>query len=81
MDDVPTEEVLLVEGTDELHVISRLLERHGVARSFQIQPKGGFSELHASIYNELNARDAAFWGSWPTRMITSTNAGSLFRIS
>ena len=55
MDNLPKERVLLVEGNDELHVITKLLERHGFPKSFDIEPKGGFSELHASIYNEINA--------------------------
>ena len=62
MDDLPTAELLLVEGTDELHVITKLLERHDVPQSFQIQPKGGFAELHASIYNELNAPGRRVFG-------------------
>ena len=52
--DTPKEAVLLVEGTDELHVITKLLERHRMPAPFEIRPKGGFSELHASIFNELN---------------------------
>ena len=51
----PKERVLLVEGNDELHVIRKLLERHGLPPSFDIEPKGGFTELRASIYNEINA--------------------------
>ena len=55
MDDLPKQRVLLVEGTDDLHVITRLLDRHKVPKPFEIQPKGGFEELRASIYNEVNA--------------------------
>ena len=40
---------------DELHVVSELLDRHHLQRSFETAPKGGFDELHRSIYNEVNA--------------------------
>lgn len=52
---VPAPQLLVVEGNDERHVIENLLQRHGLTQSFTIDPKGGFSELHQSIYNEVNA--------------------------
>ena len=55
MNNPAAEQVLLVEGNDDLHVITKLLERHGIQVSFQIVPKGGFEELNRSIYNEINA--------------------------
>ena len=55
METTPSPELLLVEGHDELHVVSKLLSRHHLQPSFQIAPKGGFDELHQSIYNEVNA--------------------------
>ncbi len=50
----PPPHLLIVEGNDERHVIGKLLSRHGVGTP-EIDPKGGFSELHKSIYNEVNA--------------------------
>ena len=54
MDDLPKQQVLLVEGMDDLRVITNLLDRHQVPMPFEIQQKGGFEELRASIYNEVN---------------------------
>ena len=55
METTPSPELLLVEGQDELHVVSKLLDRHRLQPSFEIAPKGGFEELRQSIYNEVNA--------------------------
>ena len=55
MDTTPNTHLLLVEGPDELHVVSKLLDRHRLHPPFEITPKGGFDALRASIYNEVNA--------------------------
>ena len=55
METTPSPKLLLVEGRDEWHVVSKLLDRHRLQPSFEIVPKGGFEELHQSIYNEVNA--------------------------
>ena len=55
MNTTPRSRLLLVEGNDELHVVNKLLNRHRVEPSFEIEIKGGFDELHSSIYNEVNA--------------------------
>ena len=52
--DAPPPHLLIVEGNDERHVIEKLLNRHDLDAP-EIDPKGGFSELHKSIYNEVNA--------------------------
>ena len=48
-------QLLIVEGTDERHVVERLLQRHGLQQPFSISPKCGFPNLRASIYGEVNA--------------------------
>ena len=48
-------QLLLVEGPDECHVVSKLLARYEIEPSFKIAPKGSFEELRSSIYNEVNA--------------------------
>ncbi len=55
MDATPNTRLLLVEGPDESHVITNLLDRHRLHPPFEIAPKGGFDALRASIYNEVNA--------------------------
>ena len=55
MDNPGKERLLLVEGVDDEHVITKLLERHGLPKSFHIEEKGGYEELRASIYNEVQA--------------------------
>ena len=55
METTPNAQLLLVEGPDERHVVSKLLDRHGLRPPFEIEPKGGFDALRASIYNEVNA--------------------------
>lgn len=55
MNTTPSSQLLLVEGHDELHVVNKLLNRHGIEPSFKIEIKGGFDELRSSIYNEVNA--------------------------
>ena len=55
METTPSPELLLVEGRDERHVVSKLLDRHRLQPSFEIAPKDGFEELRQSIYNEVNA--------------------------
>ena len=55
MDTTPNTHLLLVEGPDELHVVNKLLNRHGLRPPFKIESKGGFDALRASIYNEVNA--------------------------
>lgn len=47
--------VLLVEGSDDAHVVEKLLNRHGMEMSFSILPKGGYPQLRDSIYGEVNA--------------------------
>ena len=51
----PDSQLLIVEGNDERHVIEKLLARYKLTKSFAIDAKGGFPELHKSIYNEVNA--------------------------
>lgn len=46
--------VLLVEGTDELHVVGKLCNQFGYPLDFKIDPKGGKDPLLASIRNEIN---------------------------
>ena len=53
--DSPNPQMLIVEGNDERHVIEKLLQRHDLPWSFDIDPKGGFEELRQSIYSEVNA--------------------------
>lgn len=54
--DAPPPHLLIVEGNDERHVVEKLLDRHGIEPlGLRIEPKGGFPELHQSIYNEVNA--------------------------
>ena len=53
--DVPDPNLLIVEGSDEKHVIEKLLNRHGLEIGFKVDPKDGFAELRKSIYNEVNA--------------------------
>ena len=55
MNTTPSSQLLLVEGHDELHVVSKLLDRYRIEPSFEIEIKGGFDELRSSIYNEVNA--------------------------
>lgn len=54
MNTTPSSQLLLVEGPDELHVVNKLLNRYDIQPSFEINPKGGFDELHSSIFNEVN---------------------------
>lgn len=53
---------LLVEGTDDLHVVKHLLERHGIEPPFEIAPKEGFQKLRKSIYNEVNVSGRSVLG-------------------
>ena len=55
METTPSSELLLVEGRDEWHIVSKLLDRHRLQPSFEIASKDGFEELRQSIYNEVNA--------------------------
>ena len=48
-------QLLIVEGNDDRHVVDKLLQRHGLTPPFDTNAKGGFDELHKSIYNEVNA--------------------------
>ncbi len=52
--------MLLVEGSDDMHVVKHLISRHGFEPNFEIVPKGGIQELQKSIYSEVNVpgRDA-----------------------
>ena len=45
--------MLLVEGSDDEHVVAHLCDRSGLARNFDIVQKGGFPELSRSIPVEL----------------------------
>lgn len=53
--DAPPPQLLIVEGSDERHVVEKLLQSHGIKPSFALVPKGGFPQLRDSIYNEVNA--------------------------
>lgn len=44
---------LLVEGSDEEHVMKKLLEKNGLQKNFAIKPKGGYEKLRKSIPVEL----------------------------
>ena len=46
--------LLIVEGTDEKHVVEKLVKRHNLNQSFDIEPKDGYTNLRDSIYNEVN---------------------------
>lgn len=46
--------VLLVEGSDEMHVVKKLCDQVGYPIDFEIKPKGGKDPLLASIRNEIN---------------------------
>lgn len=48
-----SDRVLLVEGQDDKHVVAHLCTQSGLARNFDIVPKGGFPELSRSIPVEL----------------------------
>jgi len=54
--------VLLVEGTDEMHVIRKLCDQIGFPIDFKIDPKGGKDPLLASIGNEINVSGRAVVG-------------------
>lgn len=54
--------VLLVEGEDDLHVITHLVEKRQRNLSFYIKEKGGFDPLRKSIYGELNEPDRQVLG-------------------
>lgn len=60
--DKPKSKVLLVEGSDDRHVVNSLLDRYGVKRSFLIIDKGGYEELRSSIYGEVNASERRVLG-------------------
>jgi hypothetical protein len=47
--------VLLVEGKDEVHVLSRLLEHHRVPETFRIKDMGGIEKLLDTLDVELIA--------------------------
>ena len=47
--------ILLVEGKDEFHVLSRLLEHHRVPETFQIKDKDGIEKLLKTLDVELDA--------------------------
>lgn len=47
--------LLLVEGKDELHVLSRLLEHHRVPENFRIKDKEGIGNLLGTLDVELIA--------------------------
>ncbi len=48
-----SDRVLLVEGQDDEHVVGHLCTQSGLARNFDIVPKGGFPEVLKSIPVEL----------------------------
>ena len=50
-----TKSVLLVEGKDELHVLSQLLEHHQVPENFRIKNKEGIDVLLETLDVELIA--------------------------
>lgn len=54
--------LLLVEGTDECHVIRRLCDRSEGMPSFRVAPKGGIDPLIQSIYSEVNLQGLSALG-------------------
>ena len=54
--------VLLVEGSDDKHVIKHLLQSRSLQKRFKIAPKGGFENLRRSIYNEVNVSGRSVLG-------------------
>lgn len=54
--------LLIVEGTDDRHVVSHLLERHGFPPNFEISDKGGYDPLKASISVEIKAPERVALG-------------------
>lgn len=55
-------QVLLVEGPDDMHVFWNLFERHSIAQTFEVKPKGGVSKLIEELDVELLASDLAILG-------------------
>src|SRR6266403_553733 len=47
--------ILLVEGADDLHVISSLLQHHGIPEIFEIQQKGGIDRILELLPVQLKA--------------------------
>ena len=54
--------LLLVEGTDESHVIRRLRDRSEGMPSFGVAPKGGIDPLLQSIYSEVKMQGRSALG-------------------
>ena len=54
--------VLLVEGTDESHVIRRLCDRSEPMPAFRVEDKGGIEPLLLSIYPEVRAPERSALG-------------------
>ena len=46
---LPRQQVLLVEGTDDLHVVSHLCEHHNLPEEFRIEDGGGIPRLFESL--------------------------------
>ena len=42
-----------MEGSDEKYVVEKLLKRHNLRPSYNIEPKDGFDRVRQSIYNEV----------------------------
>lgn len=49
----PMDQVLLVEGDDEFHVLAALCQRLGIPQTFSTHEKGGYETLHGSLSNEI----------------------------
>ena len=60
METTTNSRVLIVEGSDDEHVVKHLVKRHCFKRDFEISKKGGYRQLKKSIPVEVNApgRDA-----------------------
>ncbi len=60
MEPTTNSKLLLVEGSDDMHVVINLLGSHGFQPRFGNRPKEVFQQLRKSIYNEVNVsgRDA-----------------------
>jgi hypothetical protein len=52
-----TDSVLLVEGQDDKHVVSKLLFCHGLVDAYSVKDKDGIENLLASLPVELRASD------------------------
>ena len=58
----PNPKTLIVEGRDEVHVVTNLLRRRKLEQTFEIIDKGGFENLHSSIPTEVKASERRVLG-------------------